>query len=389
LLIETTRNYGRDILLGIAQYVRVHPPWSIQFQEGDPSQELPRWFKEWRGDGIIARVKTQAVADAIARLNVPAVDLFCGLPGLKMASIRSDGVAVGRMGAKHFLERGFRHFAYCGFNGTDWSERRLDGFSHCLAEAGFSCEVFDNPRPPLPSSVLEYEEHGLSYERHLARWLKTLPKATGLMACNDVQGRQVLDACQVVHLAVPDDIAVIGVDRDELLCGLSDPPMSSIILNGSRIGYQAAELLDHAMRGKPPPQETILIEPMGVATRRSTDVLSVEDSNLAKALLFIRDHSCDGVSIDDVAAFAGLSRSVLQRRFRAVLKQTVHEAILKVRLNRARELLGATDLPMIDIAEKAGFKHSEYMGAVFKAQLGSTPAQFRSQSHPSRLHQFT
>jgi LacI family transcriptional regulator len=379
LLIETSRAYGRDLLVGIAQYVRVHGPWSIEFQEGDPCEEPPEWFERWEGDGVIARVKARSVANAIAKLGVPAVDLYCWLPDLKMATMRSDEAAVGRLAAQHLLERGFRHFGFCGFNGTEWSDRRGASFQQCIAKAGLPCQVFVNPRPPSQSATLEYEEHGVEYEQQLRRWLEALPKQVGLMACNDTRGRQVLNACRDLDLAVPDDVAVVGVDKDEVLCELSDLPLSSVILNTQRIGFEAAALLARMMAGEKPPRETILIEPLGVATRRSTDVLSVGDSNVAKALLFIRDRACEGPSIDAVAAFAGLSRSVLQRRFRAVLHKTVHEAIIQARLKRACELLSLTDLPLLDVAEKAGFKHCEYMGAVFKANFGKTPAQYRKE----------
>jgi LacI family transcriptional regulator len=382
LLIETSRSYGRDLLVGIAQYVREHGPWSIEFQEGDPCEEPPEWFKRWKGDGVIARVKTPSMAKAIAKLQVPAVDLYCGLPRLAMASIRSDEALVGRLAAQHLLERGFRQFAFCGFNGTDWSDRRRAGFQQCIAEACFPCQVFENPQLPNRLATVEYEEHGAIYERQLSRWLQALPKPIGLMACNDVRGRQVLNACRDLELLVPDDIAVIGVDKDEVLCELCDVPLSSVILNTKRIGYEAAALVARIMAGEKPPSETIFVAPMGVATRRSTDVLSVQDPNLAKALLYIRDHACGDINVDEVATFAGLSRTVIQRRFRKVLHETVHEAIIGFRLKRACELLSGTDLPQIDIAERAGFKHCEYMGAVFKAIFGKTPAQYRNQFMP-------
>src|ERR1700757_651050 len=136
LLVESSRAYGRDLLVGIAQYVRVHGPWSIEFQEGDPGEELPEWFKRWEGDGVIARVKTQDIARAIARRRVPAIDLYGGLPDLQMPTMRSDEIAVGAMAARHLMERGFRQFAFCGFNGTDWSDRRRAGFERSIAGGG-------------------------------------------------------------------------------------------------------------------------------------------------------------------------------------------------------------------------------------------------------------
>lgn len=380
LLIETSHAYGRNLLVGIAHYVRGHGPWSIEFQEGQSLEKLPDWFKQWKGDGILARVKNPAAAKVIAKLRVPVVDLYCDLPGLKWAQIRSDEICVGQMAARHLLERGFRNFAFCGFNGTHWSDFRQAGFCQAIKDAGFTCAVFGNLNPPLRPGKLEYEEHGLIYEQQIENWVKGLPKPVGMMACNDARARQILNLCRHQGISIPNEIALIGVDNDDLLCELSDLPISSVILNTKRTGYEAAALLDKMMAGGPPPPATTLIEPVGVATRRSTDVLSVEDPNLAKALLYIRDHACENPGIDEVALFAGLSRSVLQRRFRQTFNQTVHIAIINGRLKRACELLSGTDLPLVDIAEKSGFKHCEYMGAVFKAHLKKTPFQFRKET---------
>jgi LacI family transcriptional regulator len=389
LLIETSRSYGRDLLVGIAQYVRSHGPWAIEFQEGDPTEQLPDWFKNWHGDGVIARVKTQEMAKIILKKNLPTVDLYCELPQLKMASLRSDETMVGQLAAQHLLERGFQHFAFSGFNGVEWSNRRGNSFKQYIAEAGFPCHAFENPRPPALINSVEYEEHGLKYETQLANWILSLPKPIGLMACNDARARQILRACRDQALSVPDEVAVIGVDKDEVLCELSDLPVSSVILNTQRIGYEAAALIDQMMKGEEPSGQTILIEPLGVATRRSTDTLSVEDPNLAKAILFIRDHACEEIKIDQVALFAGLSRSVLQRKFRNTFKKSVHEAIINARLKRASELLVGTNISMLDVAEKSGFKHCEYMAAVFKSHLRKTPSQFRREGQLSNYNRIT
>ena len=386
LLIETSRSYGRELLVGIAQYVRSHGPWSIEFQEGDPTEQLPDWFKSWRGDGIIARVKTEEMANSILKKNLPTVDLYCELPHSKMASLRSDEALVGRLAAQHLLERGFQHFAFSGFNGVEWSNRRGHGFRQCIAEAGYPCHTFENPRPPALIAPVEYEEHGLKYEHQLAHWITALPKPIGLMACNDARARQILKACRDLGIAVPDKLAVIGVDKDEVLSELSDLPVSSVILNTQRIGFEAAALLHRMIKGEHPSKETILIEPRGVATNRSTDTLSVQDANLAKAILFIRDHACEPISVESVASFAGLSRSMLQRKFRATFKQSVHEAIINGRLKRASDLLVGTNISMIDVAEKSGFKHCEYMAVVFKTYIGKTPSQYRKEGRISNLN---
>src|ERR1700761_5213775 len=161
LLIETSGSYGRDLLLGVAQYVHVHGPWSIEFEQGDPSETVPDWFARWTGDGVIARVKSPAIARAIARKKVVAVDLYGGLPDMEIPCIRSDELAVGRMAAEHLIKRGFRQFAFCGYNGTGWSDRRRIGFEQAVAKSNFPCEIFQNPLPRVERLKTEYEEHGL------------------------------------------------------------------------------------------------------------------------------------------------------------------------------------------------------------------------------------
>jgi LacI family transcriptional regulator len=179
---------------------------------------------------------------------------------------------------------------------------------------------------------------------------------------------------------VPDEVAVVGVDNDEPLCEVADPGLSSVWPDHLRVGYEAAALLDRMMHGTPAPQTPTYIPPRGVVIRPSTDVLAIEDRDIAAAVRFIRQHACDGVAIDDVAAHVSLSRSTLQRRFKQIVGRTLHDETLRMRMSRARELLAESDLPLGIIAEKAGFRHQEYMGAVFRQQLGQTPAQFRASS---------
>jgi LacI family transcriptional regulator len=385
LLIESSRSYGRDLLVGVARYVRIHGPWSIEFEEGDPCEVVPDWFARWSGDGVLARVKTPAIATAIARKAVHAVDLYGGLPDLKMPMIRSDELAVGRLAAEHLIERGFRQFAFCGYNGTDWSDRRRIGFEQAISQKGFPCQVFQNPIPRSNRASVEYEEHGVNYEHQLNRWLEALPKPVGLMVCNDSRGRQVLTCCRALGLPVPDEIAVIGVDKDEVLCELSDLPLSSVILNTERIGFEAAALLDRMMKGEKPPSSEVVISPKGVAVRRSTEVLAIEDRHIANALKVIREHACEGLDVATLLRAVPLSRRILERRFLAILGRSPNAEIQRVKLERSKQLLSDSDLSLFEIAEKAGFESQEYLSRLFKKKLGLTPGQFRLQSHRSAL----
>jgi LacI family transcriptional regulator len=206
------------------------------------------------------------------------------------------------------------------------------------------------------------------------------------MACSDQCGPVLLEACRRARAAVPDEVAVIGVDNDEPLCEAADPPMSSVWPDHLGVGYAAAALLDRLMAGRAargtPPPAPVYLAPRGVVTRQSTDVLAVEDRDVAAAVRFIREHACGRLVIDDVAGHVSLSRSALQRRFKKVVGRTIHEEALRIRLDRARELLSHTDLPIALVAEKAGFTHQEYLGSVFRSRLGQTPAQFRRASRP-------
>lgn len=380
LLIETSRSYGRDLLMGIAKYLRIHGGWSVEFEEGDFTEQLPEWFNRWQWDGIIARVKVPAIARKLSRLKVPVVDVYGSLRGFGFSTIRSDEISVGRLGAEHLLERGFRRFAFCGFNGTDWSDIRQTGFEQRVAEAGFSCLSFQNPRPPPTKGLPEYEEHGQRYEQELKQWLQSLPKPLGLMACNDSRGRQVLNCCRELNIAVPDDLAVIGVDRDEIFCELSDLPLSSVILNSQQIGFEAAALLNRMIAGDEVTDHPRVIKPMGVATRRSTDVLAIEDRHIAAALRIIREQACEGLDIPTLLKSVPLSRSVLERRFTQILGRSPNEEILRVKLGRACRLLEESDLPLAAVAERCGFEHAEYFSRLFKMKIAVTPGEFRNQS---------
>jgi LacI family transcriptional regulator len=217
-------------------------------------------------------------------------------------------------------------------------------------------------------------------ENDLARWLRGLPKPVGIMASYDIRGQQVLAACRGAGLAVPDEVAVIGVDNDALLCELASPPLSSVIPNAHRAGYEAAALLDQQMAGKRVAATAHLIAPLGIAARQSTDVLAVDDREVARAVQFIREHACEGINVADVLRAVPLSRRVLEQRFQNLLGRTPREEILQVRLSRVKQLLGETDLPLYLVAERTGFEHVEYLSVVFKRETGRTPSRWRSEA---------
>jgi len=371
LLIETSLASGRDILKGIVTYIREHRSWSL-FHEARSLDELqPHWQRSWKGQGVIARIQNVAVARKIAASGIPAVDVLGLVRNSGFPLVHVDNHAIGRMAADHLIECGFHSFGFLGITGENWSDQRRDAFHAALKEHGKrfdSCEV---PR---------HERSHSTAQRRLEEWVLHLPKPAGVMVCSDQRGLVLLEACRNCGIAVPDEIAVVGVDDDETLCEVSNPSLSSICAAHDLVGYYAAAVLDQIMQTGKAPEVPTLIAPRGVITRQSTDVLAIDDDGLALALRFIRNHGCEQISVDDVASQARMSRSVLQRRFRTRLKRTVHAQILRTRIKKARDLLRSSELGMAEVADRAGFKHAEYMGAVLRRELNRTPAELRRES---------
>jgi LacI family transcriptional regulator len=355
----------------------LHGPWSIYLAERGLGEAPPAWLQGWSGDGVIARIENRRIARAVEDLRVSIVDLRGLLTDLGVPRIVTDDRAVARLAVGHFLERGFRHFAFCGFLGADYSDARSEWFERLVGEAGFACHVYHAAGRPTVTGTEALEQRGWAAEAEVSAWVEALPKPVGLMACNDIRAQQVLTACRARGIAVPDEAAVLGVDNDDVLCDLADPPLSSIEPDTRRIGFEAAALLERMMAGEPPPEGTVTIPPLGVVTRRSTDVLAIDDRAISRAVRFIRDHACEGITVEDVLADLPLSRSMFERRFAKIFGRTPKAEILRTQFERVKRLLAETDLPLKQIASRTGFQHPEYLCVAFKERTGRTPGQYR------------
>lgn len=371
ILIETSRAYGRGLLRGVAQYNRERGGWSTYLQPQGLDDPPPRWLAVWKGDGILARINNRRMAKAVVKAGVPVVNLRHTIPGLDLPFLGADNFAIARLAAEHLLERGFRHFAFCGIppGRHPAMDLRCAHFEQSIKKAGFRCSVFLRTASGAPSWERE--------EKALADWLRSLPKPVGVMACNDDRGLQVLNAGRGAGLLTPDEVAVISVENDEHLCNLAIPPMTSIDMNAERIGYEAAALLERLMAGRRAPGRIRPVMPRGIITRRSTDVLAVEDLEVASALRFIRENACRRISTSDVLEHAGASRASLARRMKQFTGRTIHGEIQRVQIERVKELLASTDMPIKQISQAAGFRYVQYMTRLFRLTTGHTPARFR------------
>ena len=377
LMIETAREYGRGILRGIARYARLHGSWEFYLTPGDFQQALPK-MKEWEGTGIIARIQDEKTAAAIAETRLPVVAL--DIPGklretkpysTRFCELRSDSVSAVMLAADHFLERHFTRFAFVGNHGQVWSQLRQNALENYLYTKGVSLEIYQVPVKSGKQIPWVTEQPCLEH------WLQTLTKPIALLACNDQRGREVLEACQSAGINVPLEIAVMGIDNDELLCDLSNPSLTSIAMNTERGGYLAAELLDKMMSGQKTKNQVIVVEPLYVVPRRSTDVASIEDRDIAAAMQYIYNNVGQALTVDEIARQVFLSKRSLQMRFKNIFGRTISSEIREVKLNRARSLLQETDLSISEISELTGFGTTSYLIQSFRESFGMTPSKYR------------
>ena len=376
LIYDATMAYDLQVIGGVAAYLQEGAKWNVHIEDNTlRPHQLPD-LGAWEGDGIIANLDHPNVAVAITESKLPTVGFGSGYgwyaPESHIPYFFTNNLAIARLAADHLLERGFRHFAYCGYTRTainGWSEEREREFTERVKLRGFTCAIY--------GSRQRSNQSWAHIQKALCAWLVSLPKPVGLMAANDKRARQVLDACRVCGLQVPEEIAVIGVDNDEVLCRLSTPLLTSIEQGAARIGYEAAALLDRIMSGTGSAERRYVIDPEGVVTRLSTDVLPTEDPQVAKAMLFIREHACDGIKVPDVVAAAAGSRSGLEARFKNVLGRTLHTAIREVQLDRVKSLVTETNQAPKEIAASTGFKSVQHMSTLFKRAVGLPPAEYR------------
>jgi LacI family transcriptional regulator len=374
LIVETSTFFGRRVLSGVAQYMRENGPWSVYFTDRAVNDSTPSWIATWKGDGIISRIASPEIRSVVADRKIPVVDLNEQLGGMGMPLISNDHAAVGRMAAQHLLARGFQHFAFLGHAGFRWSDLRQKSFAETVQDAGFDCAIYKG----RTSDMRALREGSWETEvDRIARWAEMLPKPIGMMACNDFRALQLLSACRLRDIAVPEQAAVIGVGADDVTCELADPPLSSVMLNAWRMGYEAAAMLDKLMRGAPTRRSELLIPPLDVWARQSTDTTAISDPMVAAAVRFIRERACDGINVETVLQHLGVSRTSLQDRFRRVMNKSIHDVLIETRVARVKELLAETSFSIETVAERCGFRHPEYMSSILKQRTGWTPGSYR------------
>jgi LacI family transcriptional regulator len=377
LLIESSRNYGRELMRGIAAYAHQAGPWLFFHEERALADPLPPSLVHWAPDGILVRLAGDKLTQQIRKLQLPTVDLYHEDETLDIPGITVDQHQIVEQAIRHFQERGFQNFAYCGFTQVLFSELREASFVQQLKDKGIPAHVFRHPPLKNGKRLADVETHAEKYAPQLAQWLHGLPKPVALLACNDMRAYQILNACNSAGIAVPEQAAVLGVDNDPIVCEFSNPPLSSVEPNAARIGYEAASLLHRLIEGCPKPTKRIFIAPRGVVPRRSTDVLAVAEAEAASAIQYVRRHALEPCDFPKILRGLNISRSTLERWFQRHLGHSANDEILSIRLKHIQELLLTTTLPLETIARRSGLFHVETMSRIFKRSVGVTPGEYR------------
>jgi len=369
LLIETSNRYGREIVLGVFDFARHCEEWNVHLAEHGRNDFGRDWQYAAQCDGAIVRVETGVNAQKARQLPCPVVNISSLGLVPEFVNFVVDSQLIGQFAGRHLIERGFSSFAFLGLDQVPWSDQRQTSFRACLQAAGFSCTAF----LLAARERMEWDQEQAS----LIAWLTTLSRPVGIMAATDSLGQYLLQVCQNHALRVPEDVAVIGVNNDELFCEACTPSLSSIILNGRQAGHEAAAALHAMMSGDHVPAVVRTIPPLGIATRQSTDFVAVDDEQVAAAVRYIRENACEGICVEDVVTASHLSRSALERRFRKVLRSTLHQQIQQARITQVQTMLSQTKLSLKEIAFRAGFEYPEYLTVAFKRHTGLSPSEFR------------
>ncbi len=361
------------MLKGIVHHQRTNKPWAVSlFDETQLDVDRCCWAQSRRWHGVINCIASPRVVKTCLKLDVPMVDLADSPPILGVPKLRPDNRAVGEMGAVFFLKRRFRSFGFCGYSSQAWSAERRDGFVEALGRSRHHCEIFDVERPGELTPSWEAKQIAL-----LAAWPRRLPRGVAVMTCHDRRAQQVIRAAQVAGLRVPDEVAVLGANNDATCCELADLTISSVAVDSFEAGRRAAELLTKLMAGEKIGRIDVRIKPLGVVTRKSTDILGGRDENAAAALDYIREHACEGITVAEVLRQIPISRTSLECKMRRYISRSPQAEIRRIQIAKICQLLAETNLSLKEIAHRTGFVHVEYMCVLFKRITGTTLGQYR------------
>ena len=374
-LLMHNLSYCRDLLRGIQRYmIDQNKDWFLHDDQINTS--TIRILQQWNPDVVIAFIIDRKIVPHLQQLKCPVINLCSRVEAKGIPLLTVNNIAVGRMAANHFLERHFENFGFFGHPHTQSSSSRdrEEGFVTRLAEKGFTVHTLLADYQPR----LLVQSKWANVHRRIEAWLNKIPKPAAIFACHDVPARHVANISWRMGLKIPEQIAVLGVDNDEIECHLARPPLSSIAIPGEKIGYETAILVDRMFRKKSSIEEkTYQFEPIEVVTRQSTDIMAIANSDVRLALGYIRKNAHLPFDVHDVVENTCLGRRVLERYFRKLLGRTILQEIWHARVDLVKKLLRETNLAMPQIAARSGFADPQHMAVVFRKVANMSPTEYR------------
>ncbi len=373
--ISTSGVWGRSLIRGFVKYSDIYGPWLLSFRYPyylTGHKSLPAWIKTSKPDGVIMLQPRQSDIKGLLETGLPIiVSGYDRETYSDFANLITDHIAIGDMAAQYLHERKFHSFAFCGYDDFFWSALRGKGFCDSLRYQGYEAICYKQPKSRR-QKFWENEQF------ILAKWLKGLPKPTGLFACIDDRAAQVSEACKIAGLRIPEDIAILGVNNDDLICSLPKQSLSSVAINAEKAGFEAARLMAEMIEGKKQMQNSlIIVSPTYVVTRESTDTVAIEDEQLRKAINFMRQNAKSPIQVADVVAATTESKRTLQKKFHNIFGSSINAELTKIRINAIKQLLMETGLPVSEIAGVSGFTSREHISRYFRKQTGISCTDFR------------
>ncbi len=374
ILIDYSSEFSRRLLKGLIQYSQDYGPWMFYrlpayYKTLYGTEGIVEWAKEWKADAIIARWDHDGT-NLLSSLNIPVLLQNYKERSPHFSNLTGDYIGTGEMAAKFFIKRRYRNFAFYGNKGVIWSQERAEGFRREVEKAGVNYYYFE-------SDNINGEEWGTSYIE-LDKWLLDLPKPVGLFACDDNFALRISQICTINDIKIPDEISLLGVDNDELICQLSDPPISSIVTDVEKGGYEAGALIDRMINREIVEPFNIIIKPTRIELRKSTEKYDISNEYISKIVNYIEDNFTTDIDIGGLIKMVPLSRRNLEVKFKDQMGTSIYQFILNCRIEYFANLLLTTNRTLFDLALESGFNDCKNISRIFKKIKGCTPVEFRN-----------
>lgn len=380
ILIERERAFSRDLCSGIIQYAQECKDWSLTMLDFE-STINPSIAGKF--DGFIIRAINQKIVDTFAATKKPVIDLFEKMTASPFVRVMQNPTKIGQMAARHFLQHHFTSFGFFGHEGASYSDMRRDAFIECLRLHRKKCFVYKTPKSVMLNFELDVmlkEKYNVSTEkRSIINYIRKIPKPIAVFCSHDLRAHQLITTCREIGVDVPSEIAILGVDDDEMLCTFSSPSISSINPNAYGIGRKAAQTLSKMMNGEQV-EPIIRVTPGQIVTRASTEVFTLDPPWMSDALVYITKNVHKGISASDVYRHVNRSHTVVDQAFRETLNSTVSKEIASARLREAHRLVISTNLPFSKVFKLSGFSSIQYFTRSFTAAYGKSPMKVREKA---------